>query len=310
MKPKKILITGAGGFVGKNLTEYLTPFYTVYPMTHRTLDLLNEEAVADFFANHEVDIVLHCAVMGGSRLTNYDAGRNDVVEKNIRMFLNLRRPLPASAFLIHFGSGAEYDKRNYRPKMTEDYFDTHVPADAYGFAKYTIAKLIEGMDRVACFRIFGLFGRYEDYRFKFISNAIVKNLLHLPIVINQNVVFDYLYIKDFLRIIHHFIENQPRRKFYNITPTMSIDLRSAAGIINEVSDFASEISIINEGLNTEYTGDNQAIRSEIGNFNFTPYDQAIDDLYQYYRAVFPELDIDTVRKDPFLARCLVHEPKK
>ena len=80
--------------------------------------------------------------------------------------------------------------------------------------------------------IFGLYGQKEDYTFKFISNAILKNILNMPIVINQNVVFDYLYLGDFLRIIDAMIEKDFAYQEFNITPTESIDLVSIAKIIN------------------------------------------------------------------------------
>lgn len=300
---KHVLITGAGGFVGRNLSEHLAGRYQVYPLRHRELDLLNDAAVADFFARNPVDVVLHCAVVGGSRLTNYDSGSTDIVEKNLRMFINLQRCLPTQAHMIHFGSGAEYSKPYYRSKMSESYFDTHVPEDAYGFAKYAISRLIGTQDRVTCLRIFGLYGKYEDYRYKFISNAIVKNLLGLPIVINQNVVFDYLFVEDFVRIVEQLLERRPTQRFYNITPTESVDLLTVARLINQAGAFQSEIRILNDGMNAEYSGDNSQLLAELDGYEFTSYATGVAKLHQYYRSVLDTLDVDTIRQDPFLQYC-------
>lgn len=306
---KHVLITGAGGFVGRNLSEHLTGRCHVYPLRHRELDLLDDAAVADFFARNRVDMVLHCAVLGGSRLTNYDSGATDIVEKNLRMFINLQRCLPETAHMIHFGSGAEYSKPHYHSKMSESYFDTHVPADAYGFVKYAISRLIAVQDRITCLRIFGLYGKYEDYRYKFISNAIVKNLLGLPIVINQNVVFDYLFIEDFVRIVERLVERRPAQRFYNITPTESVDLLTVARLINQVGEFQSEIKILNDGLNTEYSGDNSRLLAELGGYEFTSYANGVAKLHQYYRAVLDTLDVDAIRQDTFLQYCQTHTGK-
>lgn len=302
-KRQNILITGAGGFVGKNLNEWLSPKYNVYPMCHAELNLLEASAVKNFFDSYPIDIVLHCASVGGSRVSNYDTNSFDIVEKNLRMFLNLERLLPASAKMFHFGSGAEYSKEFYQSKMDERYFDTHVPSDAYGFAKYAISKYISSKNNIVCFRIFGLYGKYEDYRFKFISNAIVKNLLHLPILINQNVIFDYLYIEDFNKIIEHFIEYTPRHRHYNISPTNSIDLLAIANLINKTSDFISEIRILNKGMNREYSGNNNLLQAELKNFDFTSYEQGIRKLYAYYKSIVSELDCETIRNDPYIKHC-------
>lgn len=299
-----MLITGAGGFVGRNLVEYLTAMYEIYPMRHSDLDLLDAGAVKDFFAANPVDAVLHCAAVGGSRLTGYDATEADVVEKNLRMFFNLERSLPAAAFMIHLGSGAEYNRHHWQKEMSESYFDEHVPVDVYGFAKYAIAKYIGYRKNITCFRIFGLFGKYEDYRYKFISNAIVKNLLHMPIVINQNVVFDYLYIDDFCRIIGNFLKNRPKYSHYNITPGEPIDLISVGKLINEIGEYQSPIHIIHDGMNREYTGSNARLMDELGDYPFVSYREAVRALYGYYKTVLNALDVQSIREDPYLEACL------
>lgn len=304
---KQILITGAGGFVGKNLTKYLSGKYHIYPMSHRELDLLNGDAVKDFFVQNPVDVVLHCAAIGGSRLTNYDVNNYDVVEKNLRMFLNLQRALPLNSRIIHFGSGAEYSRTHYTSKMVESYFDVYVPADAYGFSKYAISRFIELQDRILCLRIFGLYGKYEDYRYKYISNTIVKGLLGIPITISQNVVFDYLYIEDFVRLVEKLLLCDWPYRHMNITPNESIDLLSLARLANGVTGNTTGIEVLNPGWNTEYTGDNTRLMEVVKPFIFTPYQKGIKEVTEYYRSVWDDLDIETVRDDPFLDKCIIRK---
>jgi len=302
---KRLLITGAGGFVGRSLAEYLAANsqYSIFATKRIDLNLLDEAAVQNYLREHKINFIIHCANAGGSRKTNYDSGNIDITGQNLRMFFNLERCLTPDMRMIYFGSGAEYDKCNYQPKMPEEYFDTHVPADAYGFSKYIMAKFIQTNNHITCFRIFGLFGPYEDYRFRFISNAIVKNLLGMPILINQNVVFDYLFVDDLCKIVHYFIEHEPKHRHYNMTPTHSIDLISLAQIVNEISNYKSEILVLNDGMNTEYSGDNSRVLTELGDFVFTPYEQAISQLYGYYQSVIHDLDLDTVKQDPYIKLC-------
>ena len=301
---KKILVTGAGGFVGRNLAEYLPARgYEVRAFTHGTLDLLDEAAVADALSSVCPDVVIHCATVGGSRKTGYDSGSAGVVSKNLRMFFNLARALKPGTRMLNMGSGAEYDKRYCLPKITENDFDKHVPADDYGYAKYVISKYIEKTDNITCLRIFGLYGKYEDYSYKFISNAIVKNLLGLPIVINQNVKFDYLWIEDFCGMVERFLEIRPAYRHYNITPAESMDLLSFAEMINSAAKLKSGIKTLNPGMNSEYSGCNRRILKELGGFSFTPCESGVKKLYAYYASRLDELDLETVKKDPFIKLC-------
>jgi GDP-L-fucose synthase len=298
-----IMITGAGGFVGRNLQEHLAPKYDIFAATHTDLDLLDANAVKEYLKINKIDIIIHCAAAGGSRKTNYDPGSTDMVEKNLRMFFNLERCLTPNMRMIHLGSGAEYDRRHWRRKMPETFFDRHVPSDCYGYAKYLISKYIGLRDDIVCLRLFGVFGKYEDYRFKFISNAIMKNLLHMPIIINQNVVFDYLYIDDFVNIVEFFIRQIPLYNYYNITPTLSIDLITIAEIINTISDYKSNIIVLHEGLNSEYSGDNSRLLAEYSSISFKEYQVAIEELLFYYRSILPTIDKATIRSDPYLHNC-------
>jgi GDP-L-fucose synthase len=301
---KTIFLTGSTGFVGKNLKESLEPEYNLLVIPHSELDLTNTDDVTRFFAKNPVDLIIHCAYVGGNRKSGYDLRSVDVVGTNLKMFFNLAHCLHPKMRMINFGSGAEYDKNNYAPKMKEEYFDRHIPQDAYGFSKYVISKYIEKMNHIISLRLFGVFGKYEDYSYKFISNAIVKNLLRLPIKINQNVVFDYLFINDLLSIVKKIIESPPNFKFMNITPTESIDLVNIAKIINEVGEFQSEIQILNPGMNSEYSGSNERLLKYLDSFTFTPYKQSIAELYKYYKSHLPNLDLDIIKQDPYIQNCI------
>jgi GDP-L-fucose synthase len=304
-----ILITGAGGFIGRNLKEFLSPKYNIFAATHDDLELLDDKAVEEYVNGHLIDVIIHCAAVGGSRKTNYDPGSTDVVEKNLRMFFNLERCLKQEMRMIHLGSGAEYDRRHWRHKMDEDYFDQYVPSDSYGYSKYLISKYIKKKHNIICLYLFGVFGKYEDYRFKFISNAIVKNLLHMPICINQNVVFDYLDINDLGNVIEHFLGEIPSHKHYNVTPTKSIDLIALADIINNISNFQSDIVILHDGLNMEYSGDNSRLLNEYPSIVFESYQSSIKKLFHYYSNVLHTLDISSMHNDPFLEYCQINESR-
>ncbi len=300
----KIFLTGGSGFIGRNLIELLGRKYTILAPSHRELELLDAEAVKSYIESHKIDIIIHAANKGGGRDTK---NMTNVVEYNTRMFFNVARNSSFVKKIIHLGSGAEYGKQRALVRVKEDELDRYVPTDDYGFAKYICSKYIEKVDNIICLRLFGVYGKYENYRYKFISNAIVKNLFSFPITINQNVYFDYLYIDDLIRIIEYFINNESRYSAYNCTRGTTIDLISLADIINEVSDNPSKIIVLNKGLNKEYSADNSRLLDELGEFEFTSHKDAIRYLYNFYKSIIYKIDKTEIEKDEYLKYCKLNK---
>lgn len=296
---KRIIITGGSGFVGKNLTEQIAKKnYNVFAPSSKELNLLDENAVRNYILQNKIEIIIHGANVGGGRNT---VGMTDVVHTNLRMFFNVVRNIPLVKKIIYFGSGAEYDKSRPLQSISEEDFDKKIPKDDYGFYKYVCSKYTEHdtSGKLVCLRLFGIYGKYENYLFKFISNTIVKNLLKLPISIMQNVYFDYMHISDLIPIITFFIEHKSKYKHYNISTGKRIDLVSLANIINNASDFKSEIIIKNPWLQNEYTASNTRLLKEIP-MGFTPHKTAIENLYCWYKNNLEKLDIDAIKKDPYI----------
>ncbi|MGJ0342184.1 NAD-dependent epimerase/dehydratase family protein [Aliarcobacter cryaerophilus] len=295
-----IFITGSNGFIGTHLKEYLNKNYSKYNLftpSSKDLDLVNEEAVDNYILGNKIDIIIHLANKGGDRTT---VDMKNVTEYNLRIFFNIAKHEKNVKKIISFGSGAEYSK--HKPIVEareEDYLDAQ-PLDEYGFYKSITSKYIEKSDNIVQLRIFGAYGEYENYRFKFITNAIVKNLLKLPIIINKNVYFDYIYVDDLLRMIDWTIHNESKEKIYNATTGIKIDLITLANLVNETSDFKSEIKILNDGLNNEYTSNNERIMKELKNFEFTSHKKAIQKMREYFKANLEKLDKESIINDPYL----------
>ena len=128
------------------------------------------------------------------------------------MFFNLAGDEELCPRMVFLGTGAVYDMRHYEPLMPEEYFGDHVPADETGFSKYVIAKYAEKADHVVELRPFGVFGKYEDYAIRFISNAICKTLFDLPVTLRQNRRFSYVWIDDLVRVVEHFMHARVVRR--------------------------------------------------------------------------------------------------
>jgi len=292
---KKILLTGGSGFIGKNIQEsFLSRKYEISAPLSKELNLFDENSVEKFFSDKKFDIIIHAACKPGHRNAK-DAAK--IYCANTKMFFHLIKHYDKFEKMITLGSGAIYDEKNYKPKMKEIYFGENIPQDEHGFCKYELGKFIEKSENIIDLRIFGIFGKYEDYAIRFISNAICKAIFDLPITLKQNRKFDYIYINDLMPILEYFIENKPKHNAYNITPDESIELYELAEKIKKISGKNLSVLIKEEGLGLEYSGDNLRLKAEIKNLNFTKIDKAIKELYEWYNQNYRIIDKDCLLFD-------------
>ena len=285
---KKILITGGSGFIGRNILESdLKDKYELTAPRRTELDCFDDDSVRAYFATHQFDVVIHAAARPGHRNAGDIAG---LLLTNSRMMANLLKYQHRWGKLLNMGSGAVYDMRHYQPKMKESYFGTHIPLDEHGYNKYMFGKLLPGLSHVYDFRIFGLFGRYEDYAIRFISNAICKAIFGLPVTLRQNRNFDYLYVNDLMPVLAHFIESDPLDKAFNITPDSSVSLLEIARLVVEIAEKPLPVVVAEEGMGMEYSGDNSLLKKEMGSITFTPLESAVRELYGWYSQNITSLD--------------------
>lgn len=288
----ELLIIGKNGFVGKNLFEYFerTPGVNVEGTSSRDLDLLDEKAVYRRLKEKRYDVVIHAAVYNPRIGSGKEPEKE--LEYDLRMFYNIAKYHDLYGKMIYFGSGAEYDKRFPICRVSEEDWEREIPENVYGFAKYVINRDIEKSENIYNLRIFGLFGKYENWRTTFISGACCKALKNLPITIRKNVYFDYLYIDDFCGMIERFLRlEKPKYHSYNITSGRKIDLISLADTVKRVSGRDVPVIVCAEGLANEYTADNARLLEEIGAFPLTSFEDAVRELYGWYEAHEKEIDL-------------------
>jgi UDP-glucose 4-epimerase len=275
----KILITGAGGFLGRNLAESLGQQYEVFAPSRAELDLLDDDAVHDYLRKHRFDFIVHAATIRANRRIGAPPG---LMHHNCRMFFNLVRNPDAFGKLLFLSSGAVYDRRKPVARVAEDNFDRSVPADAYGFSKYVCAQHIARSSNLFDLRLFGIFGPYEDWQIRFLSNACCRAVWDLPVVLKQNVRFDYLDVADLAILTRWFIEGHPRHRAYNVCTGRAVDLTALARKVVRASGKNLPIVVQEPGLGAEYSGDNRRLLEELPGFQFRGLDESIEALYHWY----------------------------
>jgi GDP-L-fucose synthase len=288
----RILVTGGRGFIGRNLVEHLTPNHEVFAPTHAELDLTDPGALGAWFSEHEVDVVVHGAVRPGHRNAS-DPSRQ--LWTNLRMFFALMRHAGRFGRLVFLSSGAVYDVGRPLDRVVEEQLGASLPADDHGLSKYAIAQYLDQAHRSRSvdaveLRLFGVFGKYEDYAIRFVSNAICKALLGLPITLRQNRTFSYLYVDDLGPIVERFLAGHYAEAAYNVVPDWTDDLYELAERVRRRSGKDLPIVVGSPLAGLPYSASNGRIRREVPDLRFTPVDAAIDALYDWYSANIAAID--------------------
>ena len=281
---KRILLTGGNGFIGRNIKEQLSENYEVFAPTSKELDLLNVQAVGEYLRKNNITDVIHSAIYNQKR-RNINSEID--LSANLKMFYNLIEYTQYLDKMIYFGSGAEYDKRFSIHMAKEETFGKRIPLmNDYGLSKYLMNLEARNSKNVYNLRLFGVYGQYEDIKTYFISHLCQCALQGVPLTIRQECIFDFLYVDDLIMPIQWFLENTPKFHDYNICSAKPIKLSEIAYIANNI--FGKELSIkfLKDGMNLEYTGDNQRFNNEIKEeWLLTSIEEGIERVYYYIKNI-------------------------
>lgn len=218
----KILITGANGYIGKCLIRDLSE-YDIIAKSRQELDISDKKQVDSFFANNEIDYVIHTATKGGKR-TLPDTEK--VYETDLAMFDNLAEHSDKFKKMFVFGSGAE---RTLKP-----YF--------YGAAKKEISIKATNYDNVVVLRLYGCFGELEEPQ-RFFKNNITKYKNNETMEVHNNIQMDFFYDKDIATIIKIYFEDNTLPYDLDLVYSQKHKLGNLAEMINKLGEHRVPIVI-------------------------------------------------------------------
>lgn len=240
----KILITGGNGYIAKSLYNSLKHRHNVTCITRQDFDLTDSFETLKYLSNKYFDIVIHCAVSGGSRLKP-DTWED--MDNNLKMYYNLLNCKNRFGKLIHFNSGAE----------------TNAPESPYGLSKRVITNSILEQENFYNIKIFAVFDENElDTRF--IKGNIKRYINDDSIIIHQDKFMDFFYIKDLISLIDHYINNDNLPKQIDCSYNNHYKLSDVANIINNLSEHKVDIKIEQEGIASPYYGTSNMLIDFIG----------------------------------------------
>jgi len=242
------------------LAEYYRNARTVkvYARTRQELNITDSYSIDQFFSDYEIDVVIHTAVMGGSRLKSDSA--SDLFD-NLVMFNNFTKHCDKFKLMINFGSGAEFDRSTeiFNADETE-IFDCY-PKDYYGLSKNLITRKIIEMDtNIINLRIFGCFG-VKEKNTRLIKSTINNFRSKKEAIIHQNKLMDYFYVGDLCRVIDYCVENHNSLPFkdLNLCYKEKKTLEETVFLIKWLTNSSSDVIISNKGMGIPYTGNSSLL---------------------------------------------------
>jgi nucleoside-diphosphate-sugar epimerase len=217
----KILITGAGGFLGSNLCNLLSREHKILAVSRKFDNLINNENIQfikydltqyidlnEKFAYFLPDIVIHCAWEGG----NSSKDVNDIWQSNNILSGNNLLKLCSKYKVKHFigfGSCAEYG--DSQKKIDEETICK--PINMYGINKFSFRLISERycQDNKINFswvRPVFTYGPF-DVETRLIPKVIKSFIRNEDLVLNScSAIVDYLYVEDFCKAIKSIIDLQ------------------------------------------------------------------------------------------------------
>ena len=304
---KKILVTGATGFIGKNLVESLKEKFEIYALIldekeknvipqidyilwKTFFDRENEIKTLDGKKLGKIDTVIHLASYG---VNPKDNDIDKMVESNINLtkdlILNLERV--SCKNIIFTGSGFEYGDKG-KIKLKED-MELN-PFSLYGATKVSAfligKKLCESLGvNYINLRLFNIFGEYEG------SNRLIPQIINNYLEGKElnftagNQVRDYLYIKDIIEVYEMILEkNIYNNETYNVCSSEEITIKEfitkvadTIGINKDFLNFGAIPSRKEEAL--YIVGDNSKLKRDFDWNRKYSYEFGIKNMYDFFR---------------------------
>lgn len=266
----RLLVFGAGGFIGKRFNEMFHDQYEIIPVGSRShekyRDLTVDEDVLSVLEEYKPDAVLNLAG------TSYHKTQDDaeIYESNVLIQLNLHEAvnqLKLRTKIILCSSSAVY-KSSIKPV---DENSICLPVNSYAKAKYIQERV--GLSyypkhNVVIARLFNVIGPYQNKNF-FIPSVISRVVNYKKHEVSEinlktlNATRDFTYIKDICVALGLLIDKGVSGEIYNVCRGEGVSIEKVIDTLKEILNI-SELPVntkedyVKEGINYQ-VGSNRKI---------------------------------------------------
>lgn len=227
---KEILITGATGFIGANLTRYLInlgcrPHIIIRKESNlwrinkflkkvnlHYVDLRDKERVKQTISRIKPKVIYHCATYGGYP---YEKDFYKIIQTNIIGTLNLLNACTRFNFdcFINTGTSSEYGIKKQPMKES----DLPEPLTDYGVSKASVTLFCQTVARreklpIVTLRLFSPYGYYEEQN-RLIPTVILSCLnKESPKLSSPRSIRDFIFVEDVMEAFIKVVENSDKIK--------------------------------------------------------------------------------------------------
>lgn len=277
----KILITGAGGFVGKRLTQYIAKLgHEVVAIVHSlpakqdcyffsepNITLL-EHDLANFNSTllpSDIDVIFILAQSAYFR--DFPEKAEDIYKVNIEANFKLLQWAYSNQVkkIIYASSGGIYGRKYGTLFDEQDMFTLNSPLGFYLSSKLCTEVLLQNyihlFDSVVIFRPFFIYG--PGQRKDMLIMRLIESVKEgIPIILQgqEGLKLNPIYVDDAVRVFAKAIESTGAHIF-NLAGPDILTLRRVVEIISEVCNKEAIFTIKNE-TPADYVGNNERVTKE------------------------------------------------
>lgn len=298
-----VLITGANGFLGKNLVGKLKEKYiekSFLTPNSSELNLLNYESVNEYLIQNDVDEIIHLAarMSGIGELTKNPL---PYLEQNLILNYNIVHSAIENKVnrFITLGSSCGYNNDTPLP-MKEESFWKLKPENTYGICKLVLLEHLQNQkDMIWTYLVPGnLYGPYDHFGnenahlipatiLKF-EKAIMEQKKYIDVWGDGTQIRDFLYIDDAVDIICSAFENEKyNKKILNISVEKGDTVKNIVETIQKImglEDIEIRWDITKPtGISKKVLSNNRFMKIE-PNYEFTSIEDGLKQTIEWYNA--------------------------
>lgn len=232
----KILFLGGSGFIGQEIIPLMKSdgYQVEYPNSD-DLNLLDSSSTDSFFKDKFYEVIIFSSIVGRKTHLQFNS---DEFYDNMVMFENVYEHRDKFGLFINLDSGLSI-QNNFKKY-------------SYSFSKYCISKRISSDKNTINLRLYGCFGHNEEKRRFFVGN-ILRYINKEPMMINKNIIHDFISSKDLYQIIDWCIENKNNLpKNINCVYNEKYRLTDICDIINTMDDYNVDIKVKSSDIGDDY----------------------------------------------------------
>lgn len=260
-KNDKIYVAGHRGMVGSAVWRKLEKegFTHLIGKTSKELDLTNQQAVADFFAQEKPDYVFLAAAKVGGIVAN-NTYRAQFIYENLMIQNNVihQSYVHGVKKLMFFGSSCIYPKMAPQP-LKEDYLLSGLlepTNEPYAIAKISGIKMCEAYrDQYGCNFISvmptNLYGYNDNYHPEnsHVVPGLIRKFYEAKIAGKPEVVIwgtgsplrEFLFVDDLADAAYMLMQSYNEKQFINIGYGEDISIKELAELIKEISGYEGKL---------------------------------------------------------------------